>query len=157
VYTYTQEDAFIRGFDIVFVSDFSHHLEVNAKFSWIRGTTIIENRALSLMPPAYVGSSLAWAFHDSKMLKGSRIQLEAEYTARQQHWDSASELVAPPQDYFLLGIRFNTGIKLGNRIFYVGVAIENLFDVSYRDYLNRLRYYADEQGVNARFNLRYEF
>ncbi|MBK8832317.1 MAG: TonB-dependent receptor [Saprospiraceae bacterium] len=157
VYKYTQQDAWIRGADIVLISDFSHHLEWNAKFSWVRGTTLEDGKDLSLMPPAYVSSSLAWAFHDSPVWKGARIAVGAEYTTMQEHWDPESELLAPPSDYFLLGIRFNTGIKLGSRIFYAGIAIENLLNIRYRDYLNRLRYYADEQGINARFILRYEF
>jgi iron complex outermembrane receptor protein len=157
VYRYTQEDAFIRGFDMVLVSDFSHHLEVNAKFSWIRGTTLDEDRALTLMPPAYVGSSLTWAFHDSRIWKGSRIQLEAEYTAQQMHWDPESEILAPPDDYFLLSLRYHTGIKLKSKTIHAGISIENLLNTRYRDYLNRLRYFSDEQGINARINLRYEF
>ena len=89
------------GSHIVLISDFSHHLEWNAKFSWVRGTTLLDKRALTLIPAAYAGSTLAWAFHDTKVLKGSRIAIEGEYTAMQQHWDPESELLPPPEDYFL--------------------------------------------------------
>jgi iron complex outermembrane receptor protein len=157
VYKYTQEDALLRGFDVVLVSDFSHHLEWNAKFSLTRGNTLVEDRALSLIPPAYVASGLSWAFHDTPVLKNSRISIEGEYTAMQKHWDQESELLPPPDDYFLLGIRLSSGIKLKTNIIQAGLSIENVLNATYRDYLNRLRYFADEQGINFRINLRYEF
>jgi len=157
VYKYTQEDAWLRGFDLILISDFSHHLEWNAKFSLTYGNTLIEHRALILIPPAYVASGISWAFNDTPVLKNSRIAIEGEYTATQIHWDQESELLPPPDDFFLLGIRLSSGIRLGTNIIQAGLSIENIFNTRYRDYLNRLRYFADEQGINVRFNVRYEF
>lgn len=157
VYIYTQEDAWIRGLDLVVMSDFSHHLEWNAKLSLIKGTSLDQHRALPFIPPAYVSSSLSWAFHDHQIFKGTKVSVEGEYTAMQNVWDPESELIPPPDDYFLLGLGLNTGIKMGTHLVYAGLSVENLLNISYRDYLNRLRYFADEQGLNIRINLRYEF
>ena len=35
--------------------------------------------------------------------------------------------------------------------------IDNLFNVSYRDYLNRLRYFADDLGINVIMGLNLNF
>jgi iron complex outermembrane receptor protein len=157
VYTYTQEDAWIRGADIVLVSDFSHHLESSFKYSWIRGTALDGGRSLSLMPAGYFTSTVSWAFHDNQTFKGAKIQLEGEYTAKQKHWDTTSELLPPPDSYFLLFLKFNTGIKINSNIIHVGLSLENLLNVKYRNYLNRLRYFADEQGISCTMNIRIEF
>ena len=37
------------------------------------------------------------------------------------------------------------------------IAAENISNVSYRDYLNRFRYYADEMAWNLTIRLKYEF
>ena len=81
VYKYTQEDAWIRGCDLVLVSDFSHQLEWNAKFSWLRGTSLPDNQPLSLMPSTEISSALSWALKDSPTFRGTRLSVEGSYTA----------------------------------------------------------------------------
>jgi len=44
----------------------------------------------------------------------------------------------------------------GNRL-NIFLRIDNLFNVSYRDYLNRLRYFADELGINVIMGLNLNF
>jgi iron complex outermembrane receptor protein len=157
VYQYTQEDAWIRGLDVVMISDFSHHLEWNAKFSWVKGSTLDDKRPLTYIPAAYGSSSIAWAFHDGKTLKGTRISLEGEYTAMQKDWDPESDFLPPPDDYFLFNMYLNTGLKMAGNMLHLSLGAENLFNIRYRDYLNRLRYFADEQGLNITTRLRYVF
>jgi iron complex outermembrane receptor protein len=43
----------------------------------------------------------------------------------------------------------------GQRALKFQITIDNLFDVSYRDYLNRLRFYADEIGRNIQLMIKY--
>lgn len=86
------------------------------------------------------------------------MTLAGEYTARQAHWDPEAELAAPPGDYFLVNLRIDTGWKSGGgRTWFTGIAVENLLNVRYRNYLNRLRYFADETGRNLVFRVRLEF
>ena len=37
------------------------------------------------------------------------------------------------------------------------VAIDNVMNARYRDYLNRLRYFADDTGRNIRLSIKYIF
>lgn len=157
VYKYTQDDSWIRGMDFLVISDFSHHLEWNAKLALVQGSTLDENRPLAFIPPARVSSAISWAFDDGAHLKGAKFLIEGQYTASQQHWDKESEFYPPPDAYFLLGARFDAGFKLGKNLLHTGVSADNLLNVRYRDYLNRLRYYADEPGFNLKVLLRYEF
>ncbi len=157
VYTYQQEDAWIRGIDMALVSDISHRIEWSGKLSFIKGETLDDKMALSLIPPAFFFSSLSWAVKDSKTWKGTKIEVDGEYTSRQNNWDHEGELLEPPDDYFLLGVKLETSIQLKANILYLRLQAENVMNVTYRNYLNRLRYFADEEGRNVRINLRYEF
>ena len=58
------------------------------------------------------------------------------------------EPVAAPNAYNLFGFQYSTAIKKINITF----EIENIFNVKYRNYLNRFRYFTDELGTS--FNLR---
>jgi iron complex outermembrane receptor protein len=39
----------------------------------------------------------------------------------------------------------------------VGLYVNNLLNTSYRNYLNRLRYYADDVGRNITLQLKYNY
>lgn len=157
VFRYEQDDAWLRGIDLVVVSEFSHHLELNTRFSWMRGAVIGGGRNLTQIPPASVATSLSWAFHDNALLKGARVQLEGMYTASQKHWDAERDFLAPPGDYFLFHIKLSSGFRFSNKLIHAGLAVENLFNLKYRDYLNRFRYFADEPGRTVNVFARYEF
>jgi iron complex outermembrane receptor protein len=157
VYRYVQEDAWIRGLDVLIVSDFSHRLEWSGKASFIRGTRLQDDTDLAQMPPTQFNSSLAWTFKDSRRWKSVKINIDVSHLAEQMFWDEEAELLKPPASYTLLNAGFSTGFAAGNNMIYGSVSIENLLDLSYRNYLNRLRYFADEEGRNVRVVLRYEF
>jgi iron complex outermembrane receptor protein len=38
----------------------------------------------------------------------------------------------------------------------IGIGIRNLLNTVYRDYLNSMRYFTDEQGINASIRLKIE-
>ncbi len=157
VFTYRQDDAWIRGIDVSVISDFSHTIEWSSKFSFIKGN-ILENKIpLSLIPPFYFISAVSWSFHDYKIFKGTKLKIEGEYTARQNDWDESGELLAPPAANFLFAAGLETGLQLNDNIVHIGIYSDNILNVKYRNYLNRLRYFSDEQGRSIRINIRYEF
>ena len=66
-------------------------------------------------------------------------------------------MLAPPEGYFLLGFKFGTDLIIKNQSLHIGCSVLNALNTQYRDYLNRLRYFSDEQGIDIRFNVRYNF
>ena len=157
VYTYTQDDAWISGADLSIIADISQNLEWTAKASLIKGNTIDDNIPLSLIPPAYYSTSISYSLKDFWKLKGTLVQLEGEYTSQQTNWDEEGELLEPPSDYLLLFAKIETGFQLRSNLLRIGIHLENGLNTRYRNYLNRLRYFADEQGRNVRLNVRFEF
>jgi iron complex outermembrane receptor protein len=59
-----------------------------------------------------------------------------------------SDFLAPPPAYFLLGCDFNYEFNLFHKPFKFGINGSNLLNKNYRNYLNRLRYFTDEMGIN---------
>jgi iron complex outermembrane receptor protein len=68
------------------------------------------------------------------------------------------DFAPPPAAYFLLTAAAGFKLPLGkNHKLGFQVAVENLLDRSYRDYLNRFRYYADDAGRSFILRIHYSF
>ncbi|UII28002.1 carboxypeptidase-like regulatory domain-containing protein [Fulvivirga maritima] len=63
------------------------------------------------------------------------------------------DFAAAPDGYFLLDAQVN--VTMGKLI--LGLRGKNLFNTSYRDYTNSMRYYADDPGINVLFSAKYKF
>ena len=73
--------------------------------------------------------------------------------ARQTRVEKNSDYSPPPAGYFLLEANWGMSIKA----FDMGISVNNALNQAYRDYLNRFRYYADDQGINVSLRLSYRF
>lgn len=72
------------------------------------------------------------------------------------HWVNIENEFAPlPDAYFIAGLEF--GGQLKNFPIHTSIKFQNIFNQTYRDYLNRFRYFADEQGFNFIFTAKYQF
>ena len=61
----------------------------------------------------------------------------------------------PPPGYTL--VHAGMGMEIIDARFHGHLTLRNLLNVSYREYLNRLRYYADDTGRSIELRLRYQF
>jgi iron complex outermembrane receptor protein len=53
-----------------------------------------------------------------------------------------------PDAYFLVGTKISIEKQIQKKRVNIYLQIDNLLNANYRDYLNRLRYFANEQGRN---------
>ena len=69
--------------------------------------------------------------------------------------DKIVDISVPPNGYHLLGMEFHWGAYpfLSDKIS-ISLIFDNLLDTSYRNYLNRLRFYADEMGRNVMLQIK---
>ena len=68
------------------------------------------------------------------------------------------DISTPPPTYHLL--HFNSDITLSitdQTEMNIGVSVQNLLNVSYRNYLNRLRYFADDLGRNIQLQIQLNY
>jgi iron complex outermembrane receptor protein len=93
---------------------------------------------------------------DSRGMK-PYVKCSFQFVAKQYHVPLNSDYTAPPNAYTLL--YFEAGMSIGKKHpIDLGFSIYNLLNTTYRDYLNRFRYFCDEQGrsfairINVPFN-----
>ena len=71
----------------------------------------------------------------------------------QSRVEDGSDYSAPPEGYFLVNLNWGMSI----RSFDLNLRVSNALNAAYRDYLNRFRYYADDQGRNISLKVLYNF
>ncbi len=68
-----------------------------------------------------------------------------------------SDYVAPPKGYVLVNTQITYEFKLREQRVDLSLEFNNMFNQSYRDYLNRFRYYSDEIGRNIGLKIKVPF
>lgn len=148
VFKYEQCDARLVGGDIVFKLNFSKRWNLSTSWAYVHGSNLTDTLPLNYMPPLNGRHVLSYEIPELKNWSGLKAELEHSYTGKQWHWDSSLDFIEPPGSYnlfnFHIGGTFDA-IKSKPK-FRIGVL--NILNTSYRDYLNRQRYFADALGRN---------
>jgi iron complex outermembrane receptor protein len=154
VFQYEQTEAIIFGLDLVSQFAIANLVHGKLKYSYLQGQDLGQNLPLVFMPPNSVFGSLA---HRTKKpivltskLKVEDLEFEVnnKFVFKQNNLLARQDFVPPPEAYNLLGAKISANLstpKLRVRIF---VQVDNLLNTSYRDYLNRQRYFADDLGLS---------
>ena len=91
------------------------------------------------------------------------FEIENKYVFRQNNLEPGQDfnfdnvVVLPPDAYYLLGASFASDIQLTKLRLRLFASVENALNISYRDYLNRLRYFADDLGINFKAGITVKF
>ncbi|MDH3709370.1 MAG: TonB-dependent receptor [Cyclobacteriaceae bacterium] len=169
VWEYQQTDARIWGVDVRAVVSWHDNWGSDHSYSYIHGQDIMGDRPLINMVPPKFRNRLTFTLPQWHQLQ---IRLESIYNFEQNRYPNNDfevflpitgelqevDISTPPPGYHLLNLWVNTtfNFKRQNEM-QVGLAIENLLNTSYRDYLNRQRFFTDEPGVNFQLSLKYSF
>lgn len=162
VYRYQQTDAQIYGADIDLHIKAIKNIDIDIKYSYLRGLQLTTNQPLVYMPPNNLRAVLMYQVPKTIYLKKSHLEdvqfgLDMRYVFRQDFLLQEQDFVASPPAYFLLNFKASMQVILANSEFTVSLRIENMLNQSYRDYLNRQRYFSDERGINCILGLQYTF
>ncbi|OEK02968.1 hypothetical protein BFP97_16195 [Roseivirga sp. 4D4] len=180
VFAYRQTDALLYGLDTDFEYRFSDRLEATTKLSLIRAKDRLLDSPLINIPTSQLEGAFVYNFTEGRLQKpflsaGFRavarqrnaprvVTISEVLEARNNDVDlfasdpSIFDFVAPPDGYVNFNLSGGFDLKFQNdHRLNVFMSIDNLFNNSYRDYLNRFRYYADDLGRNVSLKLSYSF
>ncbi len=184
-FSYRQTDAILRGGDLSATFHVSKRLSWRIKGAVVLGentlgerwtyqdstdnvATEAHDRWLPLMPPNRVSNELRFELPDNQRFKHSFFSLNLISVSRQtrvaifrdankRDYPTAREFATPPAGYQRFDVSAGTTWHLGKQKIEGSLTVENLFDSRYRDYLNRLRFFADEIGRNFTLRLKTVF
>ncbi|MCD6064520.1 MAG: TonB dependent receptor, partial [Flavipsychrobacter sp.] len=157
---YRQTNAFLYGADVSVGYKWTKQLTSAAKISLLRARDVSENDWLILMPADRASLNVRYAFELGKTLKENFIGVNARYVAGQTRIPSNFDEIdypSPPAAYFIPDAEAGTRLQLGRQPLYVSVAVTNIFNGRYRDYLDAFRYFIDQPGRTVVLRLRMPF
>jgi iron complex outermembrane receptor protein len=108
---------------------------------------------LDQMPADTYRAGIAYRFVTKRMIQNKKIEAEVRYVNRQWRMNGANDYLRSPDSYTLFNLRFSGTFKLGKGIIDISLEVTNLLNTTYRDYLNRFRYFTDEMGRNISFKI----
>jgi len=157
VFSYQQTNATLYGTDILLAYEPQQNVKFVAKYALVRGTDQSNNLPLINTPADNLFSSINYSFKESNLLKNSFLSLNGRYIFEQNNYSEGQDFLAPPDAYFLLGMKAGTTIQRPESSIDLSLSGDNMLNRSYRDYLNRQRYFADETGINITLRANYKF
>lgn len=167
VWDYEQVKARLYGADVDAELKLTPNLKWNGQFGTVYGEDLSKKQPLALMMPTNFRNSLQLDFPDF-----SKAYLRVEHTAflRQNRYpdvqvplsviengqlaEKTLDLGTPPAGYGLWNVF--AGVRFGDHL-QVNAGVTNAANRRYREYLNRLRYFADAQGRNFFLTLIFKF
>ncbi|MDR6459311.1 iron complex outermembrane receptor protein [Chryseobacterium vietnamense] len=166
-WVYQQIDTKMYGVDLDINWKLTEDLTYVGKGSYVYGQDDTHNEPLILMMPPNFSNALQFkkpkwnnfyfTVENQTFLKQTRFPIRnapLELYVNGELVDKEIDFSTPPNGYSLWNIQ--TGINISKNLS-AGLIVNNLFNTSYREYLNRLRFFADEAGRNFILNFRYRF
>ena len=157
VFRYEQTTAKIYGLDLEADYHISEPLSINIAYSFIHGSDTKNSLPLINIPANNAKAALSLNIPKWSSFENLEFSISNQYVFRQNRLESEQDFVPTPDAYNLINLKVASDLKLQNKQFHFYLRIENLFNVSYRDYLNRQRYFADDLGRNLNAGLSLSF
>ncbi|WP_026630566.1 TonB-dependent receptor [Dyadobacter alkalitolerans] len=157
-FKYTQTDASFKGIDLSATWEFMKHTTVSSKLSYLRVYDRRNDNYLVLIPANRIDNQIKYELPEDAKWHKAYFSIGNLFVAQQKRVPPASDFLAPPKAYSLWNVQMGTTFNISEKQqLEVGLSVQNLFNVAYRDYLNRFRYYADDMGRNASLRLKWKF
>jgi iron complex outermembrane receptor protein len=155
VFSYIQTDATYKGIDI----DLRYRLtskwlaEVQAALLYVKDTK--NNSFIFGIPAQRFRGQLKYTFAKMLSIHNGYWWIGPSYTTRQRRVENDEDFTSTPNAYLLLDCELGAQYKDTQLHFSIGA--KNILNTSYRDYMNRYRYYADDLGIQFYISLNYKF
>ncbi|MGI9545686.1 MAG: TonB-dependent receptor [Flavobacteriaceae bacterium] len=168
VWSYRQTNARLLGIDFSAYVDWASAWRTDHRFSLVKGKDTENDVALINMPAPNTTNSITFSKPEWQNLL---LGLESFYSFRQNEFPPnifvfspeqqeivELEINTPPDAYHVLAFTADIELSLGSTTrMGIGLQINNLMNTNYRDYLNRLRYFADDLGRNIILQLKLKY
>jgi iron complex outermembrane receptor protein len=156
-FLYNQSDASISGLDLTASYQFTTHWNTGLTYAIVRGNDIENNTPLVYIPSDRVSARLLYSSKPGRKIGEVEAGLTGEYVFEQYRLEDNQDFLAPPPAYFLLGVRGAVHLSAKKQHFTIFFQADNVLNTTYRDYLDRLRYYADAIGFSVSVGVKYTF
>ena len=156
-FKYVQQDARIWGIDAAAVIEIWDGFHWEPSYSLIRSKNLEKDIPLFFIPSDRLQNRFHFQWDAWGKIIDPELSFSGTYVWEQTRAPEEGDFSPPPPGYFLVDVELGgRWIKNDKEIKY-SIVFTNLLNEAYRDYMNRLRYFADDTGINIEFRIKYSF
>jgi len=146
-YNYAQTDARLRGMEITGQLELASWVSLYANVNLLRGVDRTTGDALYDMPADRATLSARFIGPESRRASSPYVEVGATLVRRQDQVPPVTIYKLPTAGYGLINLEVGaTSLTIGRTRIEPSLAVRNLLDTRYRDYLSRYRLFVDEPG-----------
>ncbi len=157
-FKYTQTNASFKGIDINYKWEFVKSVSVASKLTYLQVYDQSAKNYLVMIPANRLDNGIHYELEQWAGFKNFHLGLNNLWVAQQKRVPENSDFTPPPAAYSLWNFQAGGTLPITDKNqLELSVSIQNIFNTTYRDYLNRFRYYADDIGRQVSLRLRWQF
>ncbi len=168
IWEYVQTDARFFGIDLSADFQMSPYWNLNHKSSFIKGYDKIADLPLIDIPPFTTLNGIRYSnsnwndftasLQSEWVFEQNEFPLEFNYTVPIANEDDINVDLSPPPGYYLMHFQSEITLPVFKQSsLNIRFSVDNIFNTNYRNYLNRLRFFADDLGRNFRIQLQLNY
>jgi iron complex outermembrane receptor protein len=171
VWEFNQTEALLTGFDVNTRWTISNHFSHESNVAYVNGKNLTTNAYLIDMPPFVWNNKIQYKNESWYNLV---TELRSELVFRQTQFPDFNfetniivnnalstvlvDVSSPPKGYHLLHFHSEMTFKINKKnSLTTSFSIQNMANTTYRDYLNRQRFFVDEMGRNIQVQLEFNY
>lgn len=158
VFHYEQTNALFIGADITASYQLPYGLQYSLKGSYLNADDLETDENLPMIPSNRLDNKLLYtASINQGRFSDFFIEAQLQTVFKQNKYNKQSDFAEAPPTYNLVNVGAGTQLKLNDQSFGIHLSANNLFNIAYKEYMNRFRYYSHDLGRNISLRLSYNF
>lgn len=153
-FQFQQTDARFAGIDALIEYDVTRILSAGASGSIIRAVDRDDSSDLIGVPADRAHLHIGIDLPAAGSLIAHDFEIGSRLVARQTRYPDGVDYADPPPGYAIVEFDYTAQIETAGTHMDISLSVDNVFNTSYRDYLSRYRYFADDIGRTIVLRLR---
>ncbi len=154
VYEYLQANAILYGLDFSGSYEFSEQFIGYVKGAIVRARNLDEDNFFPFIPSDRMDWGFSYSFGENN--QNNKITVSNQLVAKQKR-EPDFDLAPAPSAYALFALGYMKKVTFGQNNLNAGLQVNNIFNTSYKEYMNRFRYFTDDIGRNIQLKINYLF
>lgn len=171
VWEFKQTEALLTGFDINSKWEISNRFSHELGLAYVNGQNLSTDEYLIDMPPFVINNKIRYK---KESWFNFVSELKSEIVFRQNQFPNYNfetniivddeltpvlvDISSPPKGYHLLHFYSEMTFKINKKnSLTTSFSVQNIMNTTYRDYLNRQRFFVDEMGRNVQIQLKFNY
>lgn len=155
-FSYRSTNALLLGTDCTAQVQLAKQWRATSKIALLRARDLRQTDFLYNMPPTQLEQSITYTQETLKRCSNLSATITTKYVPTQKAVPTPyTDFAPPPKGYALLNAEIQLTLPNQQTTLYLGAT--NILNTTYRDYMNRFRYYADEKGADLFIKIHHTF